>query len=263
MERVVTPEGIEVTCLLDGQTTFGAEVFPDLPDDRRAALLAAAGTDQVRTRFNAYLLRGPGVGVTLVDCGCGAMFGEAGGRLAGRLTALGIAPGDVTRIIYTHLHSDHCGGALDGAGAPLYPRAEVVLQADEHAFWLGKDSAGGRMLAASAAQVRTIAGAADLGGGLVAWPLPGHTPGHMGLRIGATVALWGDAVHAEDLQFRDPAIGTRYDTDAARARDSRLAALRLALDAGLIVGGGHLLQGLGRIVAQGGGVMRDDGTPPA
>jgi glyoxylase-like metal-dependent hydrolase (beta-lactamase superfamily II) len=258
MERLVTPEGIEVICLQDGATEFAPEVFPGLADERRLALMAAAGVDQVRARFNVYLLRGPGVGVTLVDCGAGALFGPEAGQMAGLLAGLGVSAAEVTRLVFTHLHADHCGGALTAGGAAVFAHAQVVMQAEEAAAWRGKDAPGGRLVAASAGRLRLVEGAEDLGGGLVCWPLPGHTPGHMGLRLGATVALWGDAVHAEDLQFQVPEIATCYDEDVARARESRLAALRLVAAQGLVVGGAHLMAGFGRISAAGAGYVRAD-----
>jgi glyoxylase-like metal-dependent hydrolase (beta-lactamase superfamily II) len=261
MEVWTTPEGITITCLQDGATTFGADVFPQLPDDRRLGLLARAGQTAALTRFNAFLLTGPGVGVTLVDCGAGGLFGPVAGQLAGHLTALGIARGDVTRLVLTHLHTDHCGGALRPDGAAIFHRAQVVLQADEAAFWQGKDAAGGRLLAAYADRLSPVTGAADLGAGLVCWPLPGHTTGHMGLMVGAGAALIGDVVHAEHLQLPDPAIATRYDTDQDLARASRLTALQAAAAQGLVIGGGHLLEGLGRFVVHGSGFARDDKPP--
>ena len=48
------------------------------------------------------------------------------------LAALGVAPGDVTDVLLTHLHFDHAGGATtettDGALVPTFPSATYYLQ---------------------------------------------------------------------------------------------------------------------------------------
>jgi glyoxylase-like metal-dependent hydrolase (beta-lactamase superfamily II) len=45
--------------------------------------------------------------VTLVDCG----LKRAPGRIVAGLRAIGRHPYDVTRILLTHAHLDHAGGA--------------------------------------------------------------------------------------------------------------------------------------------------------
>ena len=49
--------------------------------------------------------------VTLVDCG----LKRAPGRIVAGLRAIGRHPSDVTRILLTHAHLDHAGGAADMA----------------------------------------------------------------------------------------------------------------------------------------------------
>lgn len=247
MEPQVSSDGHRLTCLQDGATVFGADVFPGLPP--RPA-------DDYATHFNAFLLESPGVGPVLVDCGAGALFGDIAGRLPLALAARGIAPEDVTHLVFTHLHTDHCGGALGADGAPAYPNARIVLHADELAHWRDRDHFAARVIAAHADRLRPVAGEAALFPGVTAWPLPGHTPGHMGLRIGAGLAVVGDVVHAERLQLPDPDLATRYDHDPAQARASRHRALAAAVAEGRIIAGGHLLGGFAQLAVQGGGYRR-------
>ncbi|MEZ5714881.1 MAG: MBL fold metallo-hydrolase [Paracoccaceae bacterium] len=230
--------GIEAICLVDGGQVFGEDVFPDLPEAEREARLAAAGLTGAETEFNAYVLRHAG-GIDLVDTGCGTVFGDKGGRMAGLLAGLGIAPGDVTRILFTHLHGDHAGGAV-AEGSAVFPQAEVVMHRDEAAFWQGKDTPGGAVLRAYA-RITLVEDGADLGHGIRAWFLPGHTPGHMGFRLGQGAVLVGDIVHSEALQLPDPALGPKYDSDGALAALSRRAALDEIADSGLIWSGSHML----------------------
>ncbi|WP_425074626.1 MBL fold metallo-hydrolase [Sagittula sp. S175] len=244
--------GVEVICLTDGGTVFGEEVFATLDADARAARLDKAGLDGIRSEFNAYVLRHAG-GIDLVDTGCGAHFGAKAGHLASLLAHLGIAEGDVGRVIYTHLHRDHVGGSMR-EGALVYPRAEVLLHAAEAAHWT--EGLGAEMLAASE-RVTTLKDGADLGHGIALWHLPGHTPGHCGLRIG-NLALVGDIVHSEALQLPEPGLSPVYDTDGAQAATTRRGALERIAREGLVWSGSHMLGPLkfARLAAVGEGFAR-------
>src|SRR3954471_16975790 len=123
-------------------------------DRREAAIPAAAAADWAAAdafdpgaptadvrwglRFWSFAIRSADGRVTLVDAGIGpagspGAWDAVPGRLPGAMAAAGIAPGDVTTIVLTHLHSDHVGWALP-AWTP-FPDARVVLQrADAEAF---------------------------------------------------------------------------------------------------------------------------------
>jgi len=240
MEGVSRFDAPNVTlfCLTDGGTTFGPEVFPNVTDGDRAALLADAGLPGIATQFNAYVLRFTDGRIAMVDTGCGALFGPAGGRVAGLLQQLNIAPADVSRLIFTHLHGDHCGGALNG-DALVFPNAQVILHADEAAHWAGTDTPGGRLLA-MASDIVHVTDGTDLGDGLRVWALPGHTPGHMGVRMDG-LALVADVVHSEAVQLPDPRNCPSYDMDPEAAVRSRRAALSEVADHGLVWSGCHML----------------------
>ncbi|SFR38088.1 Glyoxylase, beta-lactamase superfamily II [Yoonia tamlensis] len=229
---------IDVFCLTDGGAVFPTDVFPGVTDARRDKLLLAAGLGDLQTAFNCYVLRFADGRVTLFDTGCGAAFGANGGQMHNLLTQLDIAPEDVSRIIFSHLHSDHCGGALRD-GTLVFPNAEIVLHRREAAFWAGQDAIAARLLDL-VPDVTTVRGGDDLGDGLRIWSLPGHTPGHIGLRIG-DLALVGDIVHSEALQLADPMLCPIYDEDAVKATQSRKMALSTIVDDGLVWSGCHML----------------------
>ena len=83
---------------------------------------------------NAFLVQMPDR-VVLVDAGCGNAMGPGMGLLAANLSAAGIAPADVDVVLATHLHPDHIGGLVDGAGRAVFPNAELVVHAAEPRFW--------------------------------------------------------------------------------------------------------------------------------
>ncbi len=73
----------------------------------------------------------------LVDCGLGSKQGDkwrsyfqpfGDDTLSGSLAANGLVPEDITDVFLTHLHFDHCGGAVkyDGNGhlVPAFPNAK-------------------------------------------------------------------------------------------------------------------------------------------
>lgn len=226
-----------VFSLSDGASAFDLSVFPDLTELRRDDLLAQANETEIRTEFNAYLIA-KGDQYTLVDTGCGALFDPKCGHVPKLLAELGVAPDAITTLFMTHLHGDHCGGALD-QGRVVYPKARVILHGDEITFWQGKDAPAGRFLNAYADQIAAITDETPIANGLNPWFLPGHTPGHMGLRIGSEMALVGDIFHSAPLQLADPDIWTSYDVDPLRARASRKSALSQIAAQRLVFAGGH------------------------
>ncbi|UWQ16521.1 MBL fold metallo-hydrolase [Jannaschia sp. M317] len=233
-------------CLRDGAVTFPAAVFAPLTGAEIAARLDAAGATAPEAAFNAFLFRGNDGALTLIDAGCGAEMGAQGGALPGRLAALGIAPGDISRLVLTHLHGDHCGGALDGDVA-VFPNAEILLHPAEDAWAKAQDRTGARFLRAYGDRVVTVEEGAVICPGLSVWApsgrghIRGHTPGHIGLCVGTDLVIAGDILHAEALQLADPDVSVTYDEDPAEARASRWAALSTIARGGLRFSGGHVL----------------------
>ncbi|MSX64839.1 MAG: MBL fold metallo-hydrolase, partial [Actinobacteria bacterium] len=63
--------------------------------------------------INTFVFLEPDGSVTLVDCG----LKKAPGAIVRGLHAIGKNPGDVQRIVLTHAHDDHIGGAAEMIGA--------------------------------------------------------------------------------------------------------------------------------------------------
>lgn len=234
-----TSPDCDVWCLEDGTYVFDAADFPGLSYDEQQTRLNAAGLTDIETVFNAFLIRDAS-GYTLVDTGCGPTFGDGAGFLTERLAALQVEPDAIKRLIFTHLHTDHCGGALKN-GAPAFRNAEVVLHEREQAHWAEKDHLSRDVLTAYASQIRTVADDEVIAPGLTAWALPGHTPGHIGVRVGDRLVLVGDIIHSEALQLGDPRLSSENDTDPWDAAECRLDALREIAAGGLMFAGGHIL----------------------
>lgn len=233
-------------CLTDGAQDFAATIFPSLTEDDIAARLAVAGEATIRTEFNAYLYIAPDGAKTLIDAGCGAEMGPLGGAMLGQLKTLSVAPADIDRIVFTHLHGDHCGGAIDGNEA-VFAAAEVCLHPAEIAFAQAGRRTGARALTAYADRIRPVSEGEDICPGLRVWApvglghIRGHTPGHIGVEVDGCVVIAGDIFHSEALQLPDPALGPIYDEDPAMATLVRQAAMAVIADQNLVFSGGHVL----------------------
>jgi glyoxylase-like metal-dependent hydrolase (beta-lactamase superfamily II) len=123
------------TFRLDGGAMFGVVPWVfwskmNPPDERQRITLAA----------RCLLIRGNGR-VILVDDGNGTKWSNklrdiyaldtARHDLLTSLKALGVSREDVTDVILTHLHFDHCGGSTidsDGTVEPTFPRARYYVQ---------------------------------------------------------------------------------------------------------------------------------------
>jgi glyoxylase-like metal-dependent hydrolase (beta-lactamase superfamily II) len=146
----------------------------------------------------------------LVDTGFDPDVGRRRGRTcliepAEAMTALGVGPENVSRVVLTHLHYDHTGN-LD-----VLPRAELLVPAIELDFWMSPMGRRGqfaglveaaeleRVRAAEAeGRVRRLIGGEEIAPDVHAVHLGGHSPGQMALAIfgeGPPVVLASDAAH--------------------------------------------------------------------
>lgn len=252
----------EVTVIQDGDRLMPlAEDFIKNADAAEAAAaLDDAGYPEGKLPlfFNPTLLR-RGDEVILVDVGNGesaAVQSEGKvGRLAKGLEAVGVAPGDVTTVILTHLHIDHYAGLLTADGNAAFPNARILLPAGEQAFWSDttrRENAVGpakanfdgvaRLFDRLSSQISTYAADEEVLPGVTAIPTPGHTPSHMSLRLisnGEELLILGDVVNLPELFVRHPGWHARFDMDGARAEETRRKVLGEVADRNIPVIGYH------------------------
>ena len=254
----------DVTVLLDGIFEAPKTVLTHAAgEDASRQLIDGWPGDKISMDVNCYLLTGPN-GVSLIDAGTGDHWGPALGKARAALAAAGVRPEEVDRVLLTHLHGDHALGLLDGDRAWL-PRAELLIPERDFAFYsdpavaetFPPDRRGNFKTAADlartyAGRIRTIApGPVEGLPGVEAVPLPGHTPGQSGYRIGEgrdSLLIWADAIHLGLPQIEDPEVGLTYDLDPAQAVQSRRVLLEKAARNGWLVTGSHVSR-TGRIEA--------------
>ncbi|NMI01612.1 MBL fold metallo-hydrolase [Pseudonocardia acidicola] len=142
--------------------------------------------------------------VTLVDTG----LTSAPPRIVAGLAAMGKHPSDVTRIVLTHAHPDHGGGAAEMArqtGAPVAVHSDDVPYAEQgrsprqdRSTPAGRVFArlpGGRFPPVPVGESLTDGQVLDVAGGVRVVATPGHSPGHISLLHATTrLLITGDAI---------------------------------------------------------------------
>ncbi|MEQ6249171.1 MBL fold metallo-hydrolase [Sulfitobacter sp. HNIBRBA3233] len=183
-------------------------------------------------------------------------------RFMAALTAAGVTPDDVDYVLCTHLHTDHIGWNTrleDGRWVPTFPNARYLLPAadEEVPRVRGSDFYRESVLPViEAGQAEMVTEGHALGDEVTLIPTPGHTPGHVSVRVrngGAEAIITGDALHTTAQCFH-PEWHFKFDVDAPRAVSSRIALLQDACESGATVLGSHFaLPSLGRVRADGKG----------
>lgn len=268
---------VTVTALSDGALRIGPEALQGIDAEGYATLMRDRFRDPetFRAAVNGWLIETGDGQATLVDAGAGATMGDSLGRLMRNLRAAGTEPAQVTRLLATHLHPDHVGGALaDGAAA--FPDAELVVTEAERAYWSDDANVteGTRsffetaraVLDAYGDRLRPVTGEAEVGASVTAVPLPGHTPGHTGYRIdsgGESLLLWADIVHVAPVQFARPEVTIGFDVNPDEAAETRARILdRVAADRTMIAGSHIDFPGLGHVARDGEGYRLVDAPYP-
>ncbi|QDC08505.1 MBL fold metallo-hydrolase [Oceanicola sp. D3] len=263
--------GARLTTVSDGHLMLpGSFVFEGLPEAEVAAIVEPMGVSPsaLEPPCNVTLLR-MGDRVVLFDVGAGPDFMPSAGELAANLDAAGVAPEDVTDVIFTHAHPDHIWGLLDDFDEPLFPEANYMMGRAEWDYWWNPETvdsiAAERQAHAVGAKrrmeviedrVKRFDDGEELLPGLAAVASFGHTPGHMSfeLRAGSeSVMILGDSINNHHVSFAKPGWEINADQDPALAAATRVGLMdRLAAEQMTVVGF-HLPGGIGRAEKDGAG----------
>jgi glyoxylase-like metal-dependent hydrolase (beta-lactamase superfamily II) len=231
-----------VTFLTDGiWRNDGGCMFGVVPRELWRREHPADEQNRIRLNLTCPLIT-RGADAIVVDTGIGnrlssverKIFAHREGWLIDGLKALGMEPGDITHVMLSHLHFDHCGGIVrrNGAGTlePACPRARLFVQRGEIA--VARESRNERLRAAYRhvneclepvmGMIEAIEGDTDLVPGVTAAVTGGHTADHQA----AMVHSQGDCfIHLADIvptrsHMRGP-WNQSYDLDALRTMEQK------------------------------------------
>ena len=176
----------------------------------------------------------------------GGMVASLDRTLAEQLADGGLKPADVNVLGISHSHADHTGQARLMPGARL-----VIGKADFDAMKGKSDDPFGPWRKSGAPVTLTTDDLDIFGDGtVVAYFLPGHTPGHMALLVrlrSGPVLLSGDVVHGHDT-LQAKAVPT-FNADRAQSIASMERFEKLAKETGAKVIIQHELQDIAKLPA--------------
>lgn len=196
----------------------------------------------------------------LIESGCGNKLGEKERAfysvdpedwIGENLRRLGVPLESITKVLLTHLHTDHAGGVVtrDGSGrlAPTFPNAEVFVTQTE--WETARDGKGISQNAYNADNYRVLETEgllrkvnfdAEVLPGVRFMPTPGHTLGH------ASVVLTGDRstlVFTGDLlplaRQTIPHYNMAYDTHPVLKAETKTAFMKRAHEGNWILALSH------------------------
>lgn len=253
-----------LTTVSDGSLTLpGDFIFGPMPQDELTPILDAHNQprDALTPPCNLALWR-DGDNTVLFDVGSGPDFMPSAGTLMESLDAIGLAPEDITQVVFTHGHPDHIWGLLDDFDEPAFWNATYKMGRAEWDYWWNPETvntigeARATMAVGAKRRMEAIEDAVELFDdgeeilpGIAALLTPGHTPGHMSfeVRSGTTAALiTGDAIGNHHVAFARPQWESGSDQDAAPAAATRTRLFDKITTDNLAIVGFHLPGAIGR-----------------
>ena len=262
--------GGTLTTVSDGKLLLPADfIFEPMPKDQLAQVRAEYGIegDRLEPECNLALLQIDDRNI-LFDVGSGPDFMPTAGKIVDSLSAVGLAPEDITHVIFTHAHPDHIWGLLDEFDDPLFYEATYMMGRREWDYWWNPQTVNEigearqafavgakRRMEAIEDQVEFFNKGDEILPGISAIASYGHTPGHMSFEIrqGNEAALVvGDAIGNHHVAFARPGWRSGSDQDPDMAITARQMLLdRLATEQLQLVGFHLPNGGMGRVERSG------------
>jgi glyoxylase-like metal-dependent hydrolase (beta-lactamase superfamily II) len=256
----------EIISLFDGYMDVAAAgAASNTTEAEVDATLAAAGLPKSRILqpVNVTFVR-TATDLIAIDLGAGPNFLDGLGKLGDSMSAAGLDPKSVTKVLFTHGHPDHLWGAIDEFDDSIrFPNAQYLMAAVELDLWLAPDAetklpsdranfvpGARRNLKGLKDRLTTFKPGQDLVSGIRAIETAGHTQGHVSFEIAGPdpLVVLGDALIHPIISFAYPDWRPAADHEPDRAATMRKALLdRLATDKARILGYHLTRPGLGRV----------------
>ncbi|MFO7771221.1 MAG: MBL fold metallo-hydrolase [Roseovarius gahaiensis] len=259
-----------VTIVSDGYfrlPTDGLGVNAD-PDEVQAFLKRHFLSPELGYSHTNHLFVEVGDAKVLVDVGSGNRFMENTGQLMGNLEAAGIDPYAITHVVITHAHPDHIWGIRDGFDEAIIPDAEYLIGEAEQNYWM-QDGLVDRVPAEDQQFVLGAVNSINVDGaewtlvqdghevvpGLTMIDTPGHTPGHMSLRVDSgdqSLIALGDSMTHAYTNFAHPEWYNGFDADGDQTVATRKRLLDMVAEDQIAILGYHFpFPGVGHVQRDG------------
>ena len=250
-DNVITFEvgSATVTLLSEGQRMGDTKVLVGATDEM---IKQAIPDGAYPSATNVFLLETAGK-VILIDAGLGIKTIE-------NLEFYGKKASDVDAIFITHLHGDHIGSLILN-DVKSFPNATLYLSKPEYDSCMSDEMLNSlpENRRSSVLSIRRIFevykdrlnlftpgennNAPELIPGLKGIAAYGHTPGHTGFMFesdGSKLFFWGDLTHAMAIQMPFPEVALAYDSDTAKAIETRKKMLKYLSENNIRVAGAHI-----------------------
>ncbi|HEX7885857.1 MAG TPA: MBL fold metallo-hydrolase [Phenylobacterium sp.] len=219
----------------EGQIIIAFQAFAVRIGDRRIMVDTCIGNDKYRVA---------------------PIFHQRQGEFLEDLAAAGFAAEDIDTVLCTHLHLDHVGWntrLVEGRWVPTFPNARYLMSQVELDFirsLVGVPHAEVDHISDSlqpvfdAGMVDFVESDHRVCDELWLEPTPGHTPGHVSIRIssrGEEAVITGDVMH-HPLQCAEPLLRNRFCNDHDHSRETRLAFLNRYAGRDTLVIGTHFVE---------------------
>ena len=238
---------VESHILSDGGGPFG------LVSKAMWSKLITPNDDNLIPTHQHLLLLRTGDQTILIDTGVGSKMPQKWrdvwylthpfGTLDDSLARLGVRREEITLVIDTHLHNDHSGGntvpAEDGSMQPAFPNAVYVVQKREYEDAMRPNErtrasyipANYQPLVESG-RMRLLDGDTELAPGVFGVVTPGHTPGHMSVRLESRGehALFVSDMASYSVHFERLGWMTSYDVEPLITLESKRHWQQWAMD---------------------------------
>jgi glyoxylase-like metal-dependent hydrolase (beta-lactamase superfamily II) len=248
----------ELTAVYDG--TWFRKIDDKFVRNAGGAEVEKALTDSflqpgiVPTSFTPLLVN-TGSKLVMIDTGTAGQLGPTTGHMARAFAAAGIEPKAIDTILISHFHPDHINGIKDKDGKKVFANAEIMVPAQEWAFWMddARMSAAPeaarpsflnarRIFSDIAGEVKRFEPGAEVAPGITSIAAFGHTPGHTVFAVASgnqSMLVLGDTTNHPWLFARNPEWQGVFDTDGNMAAATRKTLLDRAAADKMLVQGYH------------------------